>query len=106
MAQDQSLLKGLSVTRNIVLVPVLQYADDTLSFLVDNLLMAKNLKRLLLWFEAASGLKLNTMKEIYEINKTVNWDSVLKVWGCTVGVLPDIYLGLLLTVGFKNTGVW
>jgi retron-type reverse transcriptase len=41
---------------------ILQYADDTLIFMDDNLDKAKNLKLLLCAFEQLSGLKINFYK--------------------------------------------
>lgn len=50
---------------------VLQYAGDTLVFLEDNLMMDENLKGLLLWFEVAIGLNLNTVKtKVYQVNES------------------------------------
>jgi hypothetical protein len=41
---------------------ILQYADDTLIFMDDNLEKAKNIKLLLCAFEQLSGLKINFHK--------------------------------------------
>jgi hypothetical protein len=59
VAQQNDLLLGLA--NNIIQkgVAMLQYADDTILLIHDNMEQARNLKLLLYIFEAMSGLKIN-----------------------------------------------
>lgn len=59
MAQNNGLLVGLAdklISKGVI---ILQYADDTIVCLKDNLDMARNLKLLLYLYEMMSGLKIN-----------------------------------------------
>jgi retron-type reverse transcriptase len=56
---------------------ILQYADDTLIFMDDNLDKAKNLKLLLCAFEQLSGLKINFYKsEIFCFGEVRNSENI------------------------------
>ena len=61
-AVDNSLLKRLASRLVEKGISILQYADDTIFFLEDNLEQARNLKFLLYLFEQMSGLKINFHK--------------------------------------------
>lgn len=61
-AQDNDLIKGLVpeyLTHGIV---VLQYADDTILYMEDELETAQNMKLLLYTYEKMSGFKINFIK--------------------------------------------
>ena len=62
-AQQNGLLCGL--TDNLIPkeVAILQYADDTIIYLKDDLEMARNMKLLLYLYEVMSGLKINFSKK-------------------------------------------
>jgi hypothetical protein len=62
-AQQNGLLCGL--TDNLIPkeVAILQYADDTIIYLKDDLEMASNMKLLLYLYEVMSGLKINFSKK-------------------------------------------
>lgn len=74
----------------------LQYADDTVFFLQDNLEYAKNLKYILVIFEQMSGLKINIHKsEIFcfgdaELRKNL----YSNIFTCPLNSLPINYLGI------------
>lgn len=51
MAQSQGLLHGCSVKVGGVVIPVMQYADNTIVLIDDDLDMADNLRGLFFWFE-------------------------------------------------------
>jgi hypothetical protein len=75
---------------------ILQYADDTILFLEDDLNQAKNLKIVLNTFEKLSGLKINFHKsELYCFgnakSRTVSYG---EIFGCKEGTLPFRYLGI------------
>lgn len=80
-------------------VPILQYADDTIIFMDTDLRIEETLRVLLTWFEVVSDLHVNVHKtKVYRIVGVDNWIEVLNLWGCTEGCLPDIYLGLPLDI--------
>jgi hypothetical protein len=66
---------------------ILQYADDTLIFLDDNLDNAKNLKLLLCSFEQLSGLKINFHKsDIFCFGDARNSENIYsQLFGCQIG---------------------
>jgi len=77
---------------------VLQYADDTIIFMDDNIEEAKNMKLILTIFEQLSGLKINYHKsELYCFGdaKQVQ-DSYVGIFGCQVAETPFTYLGIPL----------
>lgn len=106
-ADNLDLIRGFSFSSNDVRVNSLQYADDTLALVDGPIQMVENLKSLLLWFEASSGLHVNCEKtQAFQINAYEDWEQVLEIWKCTPGLLPDFYLGLPLASGFKKRESW
>jgi hypothetical protein len=75
---------------------ILQYADDTILFLEDDLEKAKNLKLVLSAFEKLSGLKINFHKrEIFSFGETKERTSeYVELFGCKEGPFPFRYLGI------------
>lgn len=75
---------------------ILQYADDTILFMENDLEQAKNLKLVLSTFEKLSGLKINFHKsEIFcfgEAKEKVG--EYIQVFGCKEGFFPFKYLGI------------
>jgi hypothetical protein len=76
---------------------VLQYADDTILFLEDNLDEAKNLKLVLSAFEKLSGLKINFHKsELFCFGETKERvGEYVDLFGCKEGRMPFRYLDIL-----------
>jgi hypothetical protein len=76
----------------------LQYADDTLLFLEDNLEKADNLKWLLLCFEQMTGMRINFDKSdlltVRVEESRINEYS--KIFCCKKGEFPIKYLGVPL----------
>lgn len=75
---------------------ILQYADDTIIFMDDNLEQAKNMKLLLCVFEQLSGLKINFHKSelfCYGAAKESE-EQYTQLFGCASGTLPFKYLGI------------
>jgi hypothetical protein len=95
-AKKCGLIKGLVpelVDNGLVL---LQYADDTIFFLEDDVSSAQNLKFLLCIFEQISGLKINFDKSVLfcfgdAIKKKEQYELI---FSCSTGMLPIKYLGL------------
>ncbi|WVZ53298.1 hypothetical protein U9M48_004264 [Paspalum notatum var. saurae] len=75
---------------------ILQYADDTIIFMDNDLEQARNMKLLLCAFEQVSGLKINFHKsEIYCFGAAQqNLTEYMQLFGCNSGDLPMRYLGI------------
>lgn len=95
-ANKSGLIKGIIpelVNRGI---NILQYADDTIFLIQDDMDSAKNLKFALCAFEQMSGLKINFHKsDLYclgEAHERVDLFSA--IFTCKMGELPLTYLGI------------
>ena len=75
---------------------VLQYADDTIIFMENNLDQAVNMKLLLCAFEQLSELKINFHKsELFCFGEAKNQQSIYsQIFGCGMGTFPFRYLGI------------
>src|ERR1043165_2933065 len=97
-AADQQLISGLCPDVCPGGVICLQYADDTILFLDNNLEHAKNLKTVLSCFEQVSGMRINYEKsELIPIN--LDGDELqpfTDFLGCSQGSFPIKYLGIPL----------
>ena len=97
-AQDHELIKGLGCELIPQGVISLQYADDTILFLSDNVKKARNMKYILACFENISGMRINyTKSEIIPLNLGDQVKlSLVEIFGCPVGPFPIKYLGIPL----------
>jgi hypothetical protein len=79
-------------------ISILQYADDTIIFMENNLEKALNMKLILYIFEQISGLKINFHKsELYYFGQAKYLeDSYKELFGCKSGSFPFKYLGILI----------
>jgi hypothetical protein len=75
---------------------ILQYADDTIIFMDNDLERAKNMKPLLCAFEQLSGLKINFYKsEMFCYGAaTARQLEYTLIFGCDLGSYPFRYLGI------------
>jgi hypothetical protein len=75
---------------------ILQYADNMIIFMDDNIEKAKNLKLLLCAFEELSELKINCHKnEIFCFGGARNSENMYsQLFGCQIGSYPFKYLGI------------
>jgi hypothetical protein len=75
---------------------ILQYADDTILFLEDDLGKAKGLKLVLNAFERLSGLNINFHKsELFYFGETKNkTEEYIQLFGCKEGDFPFRHLGI------------
>jgi hypothetical protein len=95
VAQQNDLLLGLA--NNIIQkgVAMLQYADDTILLIQDNMEQARNLKLLLYIFEAMSGLKIKFEKS--EVMMIMQDDRKIQcypdLFNCQEDTWPIKYLG-------------
>jgi hypothetical protein len=75
---------------------ILQYADDTVIFIDNDLEKAKNMKLLLCAFEQLSGLKINFHQSelfCYDTAKS-NQNEYVQIFWCDLGSFPFRYLGI------------
>jgi hypothetical protein len=77
---------------------VLQYADDIIIFIDNDLERAKNMKFLLCAFEQLSGFKINFHKsELFcSAAAKANQIEYAQIFGCNVGSFPFRYLGIFM----------
>ena len=77
---------------------ILQYADDSIFLLEDDLTSARNLKFILCLFEQLSGLKINFLKsDIYCLGAAPNnKERYGEIFTCKTGSLPLNYVGIPL----------
>jgi hypothetical protein len=79
----------------------LQYADDTILFLKNDIAMARNLKWLLTCFEQMSGMRINYHKsDLMPINLTEEDSNLFaQVICCPIGKFPFKYLAVPMHYG-------
>jgi hypothetical protein len=94
-AERSGLFKGLA--ENLVEhgVAILQYADDTILLIHDDVEGARNLKLLLYIFEIMSGLKINFEKSetMLILDDSVKLQEYVELFNCQKGKWPINYLG-------------
>lgn len=106
-AQEVGLIHGFKVSKEGISLPILQFTDDTLICMEGDLEEAWKVRNIFLWFEAYSGLRVNTGKKvIYQVNLVDNWDSISRHWRCKVGAFMNFYLGLPLGAKFRGVATW
>lgn len=95
-AQGLGLIKGLNSHLVDGGLAILQYVDDTIFCVQDDVESAKNLKFILCLFEQVSGLKINFLKsEIFCIGSAGMRQGVYEeIFTCKVGDLPLKYLSI------------
>jgi hypothetical protein len=77
-------------------ISILQYADDTILFMENDVEQATNMKLLLCAVEQLSGLKINFHKsEVFCYGEAKESESCnTKLFGCGLGQYPFRYLGI------------
>jgi hypothetical protein len=95
-AHENGLIKGLAKEYVPQGVAVLQYAEDTILCLKDDLESAHNMKLLLCLFEKMSGLKINFEKSealmiSHDEQKAIE---IADIMNCSTGSWPVKYLGV------------
>jgi hypothetical protein len=90
------LITGLASNLTPNGVAILQYADDTIVCLENDIIGARNMKLLLYLYELMSGLKINFSKsEVVVINGDDDITSqYADIFNCQVGAFPIKYLGV------------
>jgi len=96
MGQQNQLIRGLIPEYIEGGVALLQYADDTILCIQDDLEVAQNLKLLLYLYENMSGLKINFNKsEVIMISQDSDQSlRYAEMFNCATGSWPIKYLGV------------
>jgi hypothetical protein len=107
-AIENDVLKGLGNHLIPHGVSLLQYADDTIICLENDIKKARNLKMLLYIYEMMAGLKINFMKsEIFVINGD---DDIAmqyaNLFNCQIGSFPMMYLGVPVSPNRLHIADW
>jgi hypothetical protein len=87
---------------------ILQYADDTILFLEDDLERAKGLWLVLGAFEMLSSMKINFHKsELFCFGEAKNKsEEYIRLFGCNEGDFPFRYLGIPMSPTKLSNGDW
>jgi hypothetical protein len=91
-AKEEGQITGLVPHIN----SILQYTDDTILFMENDLEQAKNMKLLLCAFEKLSGLKINFHKsELFCYGEAKEMEGqYTELFGCGMSKYPFRYLGI------------
>jgi len=107
-AQHNGLIYGLAENLIDKGLAILQYADDTIIGIKDNIDVARNMKVLLYLYEMMSGLKINFSKsEVLLINgddeKQIQY---AELFSCQIGRFPIRYLGVPVSASRLHVCDW
>lgn len=101
------LFVGFSLNEGSPLVPLIQFADDSLFLLEADMEVFRNLRSILLIVEVVSGLKVNLYKsKLFPMGSVPNIDELASSMGCEVESLPTTYLGLFLEGRPNSKQIW
>ena len=104
------LVSGFSMgmeANRLIMVSHFLFADDTLIFCDADPDQVLQLRYLLTWFEAISGLKVNLGKsKLVPVGDVPFIEDLAGMLGCTTSCLPMTYLGLPLGAKFKAQSIW
>ena len=85
----------------------LLFVDDTIVFCENDCEQMVNLRCVLTWFQAVSGLRVNLAKSsILPIGHMDTIQMLAGVLGYKVDVFPTTYLGLPLGAKFREKAIW
>ena len=89
-------------------VTILQYTDDTIICLKDDVDMSRNMKLLLYLYELMSGLKINFGKsEIIMIHgDDIKHNLYANIFNCQLGTFPIKYLGVSVSPSRLHVKDW
>ena len=108
MGQQNHLIKGLIPEYIEGGLALLQYADDTILCIQDDLEVAQNLKLLLYLYEGMSGLKINFNKSEVIMISHNNEKSLMyaEMFNCATGSWPIKYLGVPVSGSSIQVSTW
>ena len=85
----------------------LLFADDIILFCVASREQLLYIRMVLIFFEAITGLRVNSGKsEIVLVGGVENLNVLTRVLCCRVGSLPMTYLGMPLGAHYKDSSIW
>jgi hypothetical protein len=107
-AKSQGFIEGLVPHLVDDGLSILQYADDTILFIEDDLVKAKGLRLVLSAFEKLSGLKINFHKsKLFCFGEAKNKiEEYIRLFGCKEGEFPFRYLGIPMSPRKLSNGDW
>ena len=107
-AQRNNLICGLADNLIENGVVILQYADDTIICLKDDIEVARNMKLLLYLYEMMSRFKINFSKsEVILINGDEDKNlQYAEIFNCQIGSFPIKYLGVPVSPGRLHVKDW
>ncbi|KAK1404377.1 hypothetical protein POM88_003982 [Heracleum sosnowskyi] len=97
----QGLFSGISLAGNTNEITHLQFTDDTIIFITDDLDSVHTINTILIGFELLSGLKINFSKsKLYSMGKGCDLlDEGAEILGCSKGEWLMSYLGVTIGIG-------
>lgn len=108
VVEPKSLIQGVKIGDRCVKVSLLQFVDDNIFFLKDDMNESFSLKAALRSFEIASGLKVNIQESsvtgIHVEQRKVS--CIAKELNCNIMDIPFIYLGLLVGEDARKMSMW
>ncbi|XP_071712198.1 uncharacterized protein [Rutidosis leptorrhynchoides] len=107
-AVAKKMFSGVEVGADKVVISHLQYADDTIFFGTWSESNVRSLLNLLKCFELTTGLKINYHKSnlIGVGVEDVEVERIANLFGCKVGSIPFMYLGLPVDGNMKKEESW
>ena len=108
MGQSNDIIRGLIPEYVQNGIALLQYADDTILCLQDDLENAQNMKLLLYLYEGMSGLKINFGKsEVIMVDQDLEKSITFsEMFNCDVGKWPIKYLGVPVSGSRLRVADW
>jgi hypothetical protein len=108
VAQENLLVTGLAGNLIDHGIAILQYADDTVMCIEDNMDKARNVKLMIYLFEQMSSLKINFDKSEIILIGGDNSLAVqyVELFNCQVGLFPMKYLGVPIAPGILHVVDW
>lgn len=101
-------MSGFQLSEQDSNYPILQYTDNTLFMFDGPLKEAKVARNILMWFEACSGVSVNTKKNQFCV-KLIMWMLGVPFWRFgIVNLVPSLILirGFLLGAKYRSILIW
>lgn len=108
LALEKKVFEGATFKDGRKAISHLQYADDTILFIKADLPSILGVKKVLLLFQAMSGLSINFNKsQIFDANnEVVRLEPWALALGCQIGKIPFTYLGASIGKNITSKSFW